>query len=100
MTTTKITPADAGCWLEGSRGWRISADVVRLAADYGLGIDAADRGILRRYEAGDPDGEDSAAIDAMADEATDYLDRLAPAGYGFEWIDGELFMLDRPEDDD
>lgn len=29
----------------------------------------------------------------IADEATDYLDTLAPEGYAFGWHEGNLFLM-------
>lgn len=95
----EITPADAGPWLDGNQGWHNQYRVVDIAQSYGWkGLDDFEdaEAILARYRAGERTGED---VDAMigqggiVDEATEYLEGLAPVGYHFEWEMGELSLL-------
>lgn len=90
--TTRATADEAGCWLEGSRGWRISGQVVRKAQEWGMPLSDDDDIVLRAFlddYADDP----SEAIWEMADEATQWLnDNVAPEGYSFGFYDGEFFL--------
>ena len=50
--TERVTAAEAGCWLEGSRGWTASATLVRIAWDHGMPHDEDDERFIGAYEYG------------------------------------------------
>lgn len=50
---TRATPADAGCWIEGSRGWTGSAVLVRKAQGWGMPLNVSSERFLAAYEAGE-----------------------------------------------
>ena len=114
MGTAKLTPAGAGCWLDGAMGWHNTYRVVDLALELGwqpqdvsLVRHASEvyesQGVLHREPLTHPGDVEwaSEVIHDMADDATDYLQTLAPEGYWFEWDCGELCLVtDDPEDDD
>lgn len=96
-----------GCWLEGSRGWRASGLLVRMAGNWGMPLDDDDHAIVTAYLNGsevDKDltlstGEEvsvgGAVIDqgGLADQAEEYLNtEVAPEGWAFGWRDGEFFL--------
>jgi hypothetical protein len=100
-----------GCWLEGSRGWRIAGDVVRLAWDYGMPHDSDDELIIGSFmdsvsvvlsdgtkvSNGINDTQDAADFvlgqAGMADNAEAWLtDNVAPRGFAFGFFDGEFFL--------
>jgi hypothetical protein len=107
MTTQpKITPADAGTWLDGSQGWTNSYRVIDRAVAYGMAIDPDDDMIRDAYA----DGADSVTLSTgevldagsigeaisgqgeLSDRATEYLESMAPDGYTFLWDTGELSL--------
>ena len=101
---TAITADMAGCWLDGHMGWHNTYRVIDLALDYGWKPD--DQALVRHASEvysqtgsfGEPiyPGDEEWAydvIDDIADEATDYLQSLAPEGYWFEWDMGELCLV-------
>lgn len=105
LIKVRETPKASGCWLEGSRGWRASAALVRIAHDYGMTLTEDDLAILDAYEDGTTDsltlstGETVDPAECvigqgeMADQAEEWLnDHVAPAGYMFGWHDGEFFL--------
>jgi len=53
-TITKATAADAGCWLEGSRGWYATPMLIRIAWERGMPHDGDDVEIVDAYEHGGP----------------------------------------------
>jgi hypothetical protein len=103
-----VTAADDGCWLEGSRGWRISGDMVERAGLHGFRLDANDRKVLEAFdESADvvylDDGSDRenyvyagdyvSGQGNLADTALDWMNaNVAPEGYRFGWHDGEFFL--------
>jgi hypothetical protein len=106
-----ITSDQAGCWLDGHFGWHNSYRVAELAFEYGWNPE--DRPDVERiidvYKSRDVFGPadkysdqeiDDACeqINDVVEEATDYLQSLAPAGYVFEWDCGELCLW-RAEDE-
>jgi hypothetical protein len=94
-----------GCWLEGSRGWTASGLLVRMAANWGMPLDADDRDIITAYLNGHETvalrtdefvDVTSAVVDqgGLADQAEEYLNtEVAPEGWTFGWRDGEFFLL-------
>jgi hypothetical protein len=112
--TAKITPADAGCWIDEINGWESHAIVAEMAMGLGWlkGQSRKDtmyqrgeiRAIIRAYRSGSETTRfRTAEIDdvpgqminqaGIADQATDYLNTLAPEGYSFGWHDGSLFLM-------
>jgi hypothetical protein len=88
----KATPDQAGCWLDGAMGWHNSYRVVDVAVARGWPITVEDAATADRYQAsgGTTDYE---VIDDMVRDATDWLtDNVAPDGYTFEWVDGDLVL--------
>ena len=118
----ELSPAFAGCWLDGSQGWHNSYRVVEDAVRLGFVIDADARLVLdwyREHGASAPIGSDAVVLtltdnvklDAltaaecvagqggMTEEATDYLSALCPVGHAMEWDMGELCMVEISDDD-
>lgn len=112
--TARITPTNAGCWIDEINGWESHAIVAEIAMGLGWlkGRNRKDtlyrrgeiRAIIRAYRNGSEATRFRAVeIDdvpgqminqaGIADEATDYLNTLAPAGYAFGWHDGNLFLM-------
>lgn len=104
-TITKVTADQAGCWLEGSRGWYASSALVRIAESLGMPLDDDDNALLDAYNSGDTGDitlstgevtdpfECVAGQGGMADMAETWLnDNVAPDGYYFGWHDGEFFL--------
>ena len=104
----KATPEDAGCWLESSRGHYIGMYAVRIAEAAGMPLSEDDSLILSAYaqdktvviEGGElviHGQQDAGPIindqGGLCDQATEWLtENVAPDGYEFEWVDGELHM--------
>lgn len=98
-----LTAEDAGCFLDGVFGWHNNYRVIDLAMHYGWVPDDGFPAVSRIRDAYE-DGEDyvnDGKIDvsgAMSDQggyvdqATDYLNSVAPPGYYFEW-DGDLNLV-------
>ena len=119
MADYKLTEADAGCWLDGSQGWHNTYRVIDRAYDNGW--DGPSDGTPRRdidaatglYSVGPTDesvtlstGETLtydvayewiADQGGLSDEATEYLQSIAPDGYVFEWDMGELSLIRESE---
>lgn len=112
VTVPDITPAEAGCWLDGHMGWHNHYRVVDLAFDYGWSPDDRDVIVaIRDAYAADPYRDTAEVITGplipetvhlgeavfgqggLVDDATDYLQSLAPEGYWFEWDMGELCLV-------
>lgn len=102
-----ITPADAGCWLDGAMGWHNTYRVIYVAKSYGMEITDEDIKRVKLFE--DSDGLVAGTTDERLDyfedilelsnKATDYLDSLAPEGYHFVWDDGLYLWADDDSDD-
>jgi hypothetical protein len=89
-TVERATPADAGCWVEGSRGWRGLSYMVSRAEEWGYPLSTEDREAIEAYHEGDGD---LVIAGEIASEAETWLnDHVSPDGYSFGWHDGE-FML-------
>jgi hypothetical protein len=97
--TEKITPDMAGTWLDGNQGWHNHHRVVDRAQAWGwkgLGEWEDGEEILTRYRANERTDDDIEVMigqGGIVDEATEYLEGLAPAGYHFEWDMGELSLV-------
>lgn len=93
----KITPDMAGCWLDGAFGWKNTYRLITVAEAYGFELDEIyERPLVDKYgDAGlpAPSFDEAELIDAMAQDALEYLNDRAPAGYIFEYIANELVML-------
>jgi hypothetical protein len=95
----KITPADAGCWLDGSVGWHNTYRVCWRAFAYGwLADNPDDKAELEKtisaYQGDfDPDSDVPEVMHDASNEATEYLQSLAPEDYYFEWDAGELCLI-------
>ena len=101
----KLTPEDAGCWVDGHWGQYAVAHMVNRAEELGYGsqnlpgmsqvIDIADRHIASIGPSDAPgitDDEHEALIEA-SDEVEDWLNHnVTPKGYSFGWHDGEFFL--------
>lgn len=109
-TETRITPDLAGCWLDGHYGWHNTYRVVAVARAYGFTLSADDEAMIGAYERQEsavtlPCGTalDEASINEhaieLSDEATDYLQSLAPDGFVFQWDTGELLLLSEDDAD-
>lgn len=120
MTTTdntdnthRMSPAEAekqqGCWLEGSRGWTASGELVNIADRHGMPLDDDDRAVVEAYldeertgtvelSTGELVGYDEimsavADQDGLAEKAEKWLnENVAPDGWAFGWRDGEFFL--------
>jgi hypothetical protein len=99
---SKITPADAGCWLDGWQGWHNTYRVCDRALDYGwLAGKPAERADIEaleaEYQAMHADGffvlDVAEAMDTASSDATEYLNGIAPDGYTFVWDAGELSLM-------
>lgn len=93
----KITAADAGTWLDGTHGWTNGYRCVERALSYGWEMPQEwaqgwDAFVNLHY--GESDAwEDLKGDDgSFVDEATDYLQSLAPETYVFRWDMGELSL--------
>jgi hypothetical protein len=93
-----VTAANAGCWLEGSRGWTVTPAVIDIAVSYGFVLDEEAKAALDAYR---DDGGMGLPMDSnvpeivhdVADEAETYLnDNVAPLGYTFGFHDGEFHL--------
>lgn len=106
MDAPKITPADAGCWLDGAMGWHNTYRVAERAFAFGWLADkpedkaSADATIEAFKAYRDGEGGDGDVVDVMHEislDATDYLQSLAPDGYSFEWDAGEFCLVSESE---
>lgn len=116
----QITPDMAGTWLDGSQGWHNTYRAVERAREWGWkpsygfaspkGLAHYRRTITRAckfYAAGDTGAifrtkHEEMTYDDVAewfigqgglcDQATEYLDSIAPEGYVFDWDAGELSL--------
>lgn len=103
-TRNKITEDQAGCWLDGHMGWHNLYRVVDIAEEYGFTLSEDDRSSVACYRAcgesgAGMHGDCADAVYEISDDATEYLNTLAPEGYHFEWDAGELMLWKgEPED--
>lgn len=105
---TKVDASDAGCWIEGSRGWTGSVRLIEIAESYGFPMDDDDRALVAAYDESreepltlstgqviEPDSIHELVIGQgeMADKAETWLnDNVAPEGYSFGWHEGEFYL--------
>ena len=95
----KLTPADAGCYVDGHWGQYAVAHMVNRAEEFGYDeqevIDLADRHIAAIGPSDAPgitDDEHEVLSDA-ADEVESWLnEHVAPEGYSFGWFEGEFYL--------
>ena len=86
------TPADTGCWLDGTYGWHNTYRIIDTATGRGMPLSAEDEAALDLYRAGEGD-EISLTVGEIAEEALTWLnDHVAPEGYVFEWYEGDLML--------
>lgn len=110
MTEHKITADMAGCWLEGSQGWHNNYRVIDRAIEWGwkpddlADVEAISQAYADQVETitladGSSCDVAGAVIDqgGLSDEATDYLQSIAPDGYVFWWDAGELSLVHEDE---
>lgn len=100
----KAEPSEAGCWVEGSRGWTATSRVIDIAAEHGMNLTETDKEILAAWESdianviiGDNEVVDSheyvAGQGGLLNETENWLnENVAPPGYSFGWHDGEFFL--------
>lgn len=93
----EITPADAGCWLDGHYGWHNTYRVIETAQAYGFTMSADDREAVARFAASENDDNDAEWVYELSHDATEYLQNLAPDGYSFVWEDGLFLWADDPD---
>lgn len=98
----KITPADAGTWLDGHMGWHNAYRVIDRATEYGFVVppeyaDALDDYRENGTSATDDNWEAVNGHGELSDMATDYLQERAPEGYVFEWDCGEFSLIPESE---
>jgi hypothetical protein len=97
-TVVKATTEDAGCWVDGVRGWHALAYMVVNLATHRCGypLSDEDRAMVELYDAGQRDLTDE--VHEIADEAEAWLnEHVAPDGYTFLWIDGDFCLIDDEE---
>ncbi|HEX5522806.1 MAG TPA: hypothetical protein VFX53_05130 [Pedococcus sp.] len=109
--THRMSPEDAakqaGCWLEGPRGWTANGELVNIAERHGMPLSLDDRAVVDAYLAradtvtlsngealsGEEIGEYITDWCGLAEEAEKYLnDFVAPEDYAFGWRDGEFSL--------
>lgn len=93
----KVSPADAGCWVDGHRGIYGVTDVIEIAETLGFELSDDDKQAVNDYNgAADWGMDDSTASEwvfDLSDRAESWLnDYVAPDGYWFGWHDGEFFL--------
>lgn len=96
---TKAEPTDAGCWVDGHWGQYAVARMVELAADHGYD-DGEVVGLARRHLASagpsvapDLSDDEHEQLSWAADEVEAWMnEHVAPAGFYFEWSEGEFFL--------
>jgi hypothetical protein len=102
-TTTKASPTDAGCWIDGHWGQYSVARMVDIAMAHGYrdeevtGLAArmlAHMGPnMGRTDIADLTDDEHESLSWAADEVEQWLnDNVAPEGYSFGWHDGEFFL--------
>lgn len=100
----RLTPADAGCWLDGSAGWRANVRVVQIAESFGFAVSSDDRPILEAFIYGITSIRlHGATIDVndvilsqggIVDRAEQWLnENIAPRNHHFGWLDGEFLLM-------
>lgn len=105
----KITADMAGVWLDGARGWYNTCFVVDIAQEWGFPLELEAELIVNAYRnsADTLKLEEGRVIETydiseyandIADDATEYLNSLAPEGFWFEWDMGELRLTDEPDE--
>ena len=99
LATLSVRPqALVGCWVDGVRGIYAGDAVHQIAQEYGwqgtpciVADHSDDAGSAEALEAHE-------ASSWATDEATLYLESLAPSGYHFEWCEGSfVFLSDEDE---
>jgi len=108
----RASSSDAGCWIDGHWGQYAVARMVDIANDYGFGkggdrddVELVDIALRHLASIGPSSSEDITddeyeTLSQSADDVEQWLtDNVAPTGYYFTWIDGEMFLTDDDEDD-
>jgi hypothetical protein len=89
MTTVQRTEPVAGCWIDGTWGWRGIIRVIEIAEEHGMTLTEQQRSVVNDA---DRDGVYEEIV-GLADEAEEWLnEQIAPEGWSFGWHDGELFL--------
>lgn len=95
----KATSEDAGCWVDGARGYHALAFMVVNLADHRCGypLSDEDRETVEKYDAGDEVTSLEEVIE-IADEAEAWMnEHVAPEGYTFLWLDGDFVLISDEE---
>lgn len=99
----KLSPADAGCWVDGHWGQYAVARMTQIAGQGGYDsqriLDLADRHLASQTtgDTGLTPDESEELMDA-SDSAEQWMnEHLAPEGYLFSWEDGEFWLLSQEE---
>ena len=94
-----VEPSQAGCWIDGARGWSANYLVIEQAVEYGMVLSNEEINAVREYKVahGNPENDWVTGQGDLADKASEHLDSLAPEGYQFIWRDGD-FLLEAVED--
>lgn len=96
---TCITPADAGCYVDGSLGQYAGAHMVERATELGW-RDEHSSDLAHRHMAAMGPSTAPTLTDAEFDELADATEsaeswlneHVAPAGYAFGWDDGGFYL--------
>jgi hypothetical protein len=103
MFNGKLMPLEAGCWIDGHNG---QYGIDRLASIFddlvGTEVDGQTFGqFVQQLRTEIDRGNDRAGdtLGELYDELTDGLNDHTIGGY-WEWIDGELFLVDNDDLDD
>ena len=89
---TKATADNAGCWVDGARGWAAPIHMVDIAVERGWPITDEDQEILDlvKDRRGDCDRE---TWQELCDDVESWLnDHVAPEGFSFGWHDGDFVL--------
>lgn len=92
MSPERVSPADAGCWIDGHWGQYAVSRMVDIAASLGYG-DSEVIALAIAYSAGTLGIDEAECFMEAAEEVEEWLnEEVAPAGHRFEWVDGEFFL--------
>ncbi len=86
MEKTYFAP---GCYIAGHTGWRAIGELVEIAVDHGMQLNAKDEAQLISFF---NDGDFLEEVVDMSDDALDYMNSITQEGFSWIWQDGELFV--------
>ncbi len=85
---------ETGCLIDGAHGQYAYPMLVRLAEDNGMSLTTYFQWVTEMAEAGEVmDEREADEFVWLLDEAEAYLQRQAPEGYSYGWVDGEFMFL-------